>query len=397
MADVPTVVLKPRRAKPFFGKHPWVFEQAIGKCPKNLEPGASVRLVAEDERFIAYGLFNPNSKIRIRLYSWDEDQPVNGELVLQRLAQAIDFRHQTLGLDDPRGGCRLVFSESDGLSGLVVDRYADVLVVQFNSLAMHHRFEAAIVEGLAQLLSPRAIYRRTERGIREVEGLEVDDGPLLGEVPSEPLWMREDDLEWSVSIPTGQKTGAYLDQRDNRRAVACYAKGRDVLDVFCHGGGFAIRAAKAGARTAIGIDSSPGAIELANANAQRNGVDVAFVKEDAVTAMKRLQKEDHRFGVIVLDPPKFARSSGALPSALRGYEQINRLALELLEPDGLLVSCSCSGLVTRDLFQGMLAKVARESGHELAILEERGQAPDHPISVFCLETSYLKCVLARRT
>lgn len=388
------VLLRPRKARPFFGRHPWVFEGAIERVEGNPGPGDPVELYSHDKEFIAHGLFNPNSKIRVRLYSWEKDRPFDEGLIEQRIAAALGFRQDVLKLVDPRGASRLVYSEADGISGLIVDRYADVLVVQFTSLAVA-RHEAQIVAYLQKALSPRAIYRRTERGIGELEGLEIADGLISGELPDGPIEIEENGLTLLVDPRTGQKTGAFLDQRDNRQALLRYTEGRSVLDLFCFTGGFSLMAAKRGGATSVlGIDVSGAAIALAQESARRNGVTAEYLQEDAHAALARLTREGKRFGVIVCDPPKFARTAGAVKGAVRGYDQINRMAIERLEPGGILLTCSCSGHVNAADFLEILAGAAQAAKRELRILEQRGQAPDHPVSLFCMETSYLKCVLA---
>ena len=395
MQRFPAIRLKPRKARPFFGRHPWTFAGAIDRVDGNPKPGDQVRLVSNEGQFVAYGLFNPHSNIRVRLYSWDEERPFDASMIVERIGRAVRFRHEDLGLGDPRAACRLVYSESDGLSGLIVDRYADFVVVQFTSLAMaQHR--QTIVEVLEDLLHPNGIYGRTERGIGEQEGLDSRDGPLAGAEPIEPVVIVENGLEFEVDARTGQKTGAFLDQRDNRRALCRYTAGKSLLDAFCYGAGFAITAAKkGGASSVVGIDVSGPALQRAQRNADRNEVAAEFIKGEAATVLQQLARDGRRFGVVVTDPPKFARTAGALDRALKGYEHINRQALELLEPGGILLACSCSGHVTRPQFLQVLIAASRKADRELHFLEQRGQAPDHPVSASCLETEYLKCVIAR--
>lgn len=392
------VFIKAKKARPFFGRHPWVFASAIDRVEGSPQPGDAVEVFSHDREFIAHGLFNPHSTIRVRLYSWDQARPIDDAMIAERIARAIDLRQGALGLGDPHGACRLVFSESDGLSGLIVDRYANLLVVQFTSLAMAQH-EKAIVATLEERLSPAGIYRRTERGVGELEKLEIDDTLLAGAVPEAPIEIQEgpDDarLGFLVDVRAGQKTGAFLDQRDNRRAAARYAAGRDVLDLFCFGGGFALAAMKWGkAKSALGLDVSAPAITLAQRNAERNDLPVEFLKEDVTAGLARLKAEGRSFGLIVCDPPKFARTPGAVDNALRGYENLNRAALEILEPGGILVTCSCSGHVDFDQFTEAVVAAAQRLGRDLQFLEVRTQAPDHPVSAFCLETQYLKCLIA---
>jgi 23S rRNA (cytosine1962-C5)-methyltransferase len=348
-----------------------------------------------EREFIAYGLYNPDSNIRVRLYSWDSDRPFDESMLAERIERAVRTRHEALGLGDPRGACRLVFSEADELSGLVVDRYADVLVVQFTSRALA-KFEDRVIEVLTRLIQPRGIFRRTERGVGELENLELDDALVAGSVPEGPFPVVENGLQWLVEPRTGQKTGLFLDQRDNRQALCRYARGRSVLDVCCYSGGFGITALRnGGASSFLGVDSSGPAIHLAQQNAELNGASGEFLHEQAAPAMQQLAREGRRFGLVVCDPPKYARTSGAIEQASKGYDQLNRLALDLLEPGGVLCTCSCSGHISHAMFLQILAGAAQKAGRSLQILEQRGQAADHPVSVFCLETAYLKCVIAR--
>jgi 23S rRNA (cytosine1962-C5)-methyltransferase len=225
------------------------------------------------------------------------------------------------------------------------------------------------------------------------EGLELSDGLLWGEPPPRPLIFREHDLQWEADLTEGQKTGGYLDQRDNHRALQRYVAGHRVLDVFCYAGGFGIAALAGGAKEVLAIDSSEGALQTAQRNAERNGVADRWRAErsDGFKALEKLRDAGEQFDTVVLDPPKLTRTRSALPQALRAYHSLNQLAVSVLKPGGLLVTCSCSGLVTRELLEQMLADVAIPSGRDIRILESRGAAPDHPISPFCPENDYLKC------
>jgi 23S rRNA (cytosine1962-C5)-methyltransferase len=398
MSGVASVFVKARRARPLFARHPWLFAGSIDRIDGEPADGDPVAVYAYNGEFIAHGLFNSRSQIRVRLYSWSKDQELGASFWRERLTRAIDLRRHVLRLDAPRGACRLVFSESDGLSGLVVDQYGPWLVVQLTSLALARRLDT-LVEQLVDLCQPRGIYLRTERGIGAAEGLELSDRPLWGELPDGPIAIDENGLEFGVDLRTGQKTGFYLDQRDNRRMAAAYAAGRRVLDVFCYSGGFALNAARAGAREVLGIDVSESAIALAQQNAERNNLsNVRFQTASAFDRMEELAASDSptdRFGMVILDPPKFARQSRAVEDALRGYLRANLLAVRLLEPGGVLVTCSCSGHVAREDFAAMLGAVAEQSGRDIQILAQLGQPPDHPISASCPETSYLKCFIGR--
>jgi 23S rRNA (cytosine1962-C5)-methyltransferase len=393
--STPHVVLKPKRAQPFFGRHPWVYAGAIGAVSGDPADGAEVELRSSAGNFVARGLINNASKIRVRLYSWEPERPLDRDFFRARLEAAIRFRYDVLKLGDPAGACRLVFSESDGLSGLIVDRYADWLTVQFTSLALAQRREM-IAEILVELLKPKGIVLRTERGIGKLEGLELHDGMLYGSEPTEPVTIVENGIKFLINVREGQKTGYYLDQRDNRQAVARYAAGRRMLDAFCYSGGFALHAAKAGVAEVLGLDASEAALALARENARLNELpSTEFAQADVFDEMDRLQKSGRKFDLIVLDPPKFARARHAVPEALRGYRRLQTLAVRMLGPDGLMVMCCCSGLVTMDMLLELMAQVSAHERREIQVLERRGAAPDHPVAVSCLETGYLKCLITR--
>src|SRR5436190_4290417 len=277
---LPRVVLLPRRARPFYGRHPWVFAGAIARVEGEPANGDVVDLHAHAGDFVARGLYNSRSKIRVRLYSWSPDVDLDVDFFRERLRAALHLRGPILGLDGPGRACRLVFSEADGLSGLTVDRYDRWLVVQFTALGLARRREM-FTELLAELARPEGMYLRTERGIGSLEGLELQDGPLWGRVPAEPITIEEDSMPFLVHLTEGQKTGFYLDQRDNRRAVARLAAGRRVLDAFCYTGGFGLRAARAGAQSVLGVDVSEPALALARENVKLNHLDaVSFVRAD---------------------------------------------------------------------------------------------------------------------
>jgi 23S rRNA (cytosine1962-C5)-methyltransferase len=395
MASLPRVIIKARRARPFFARHPWVFVTSIERVEGDPQPGDEVVVFSYEGQFIARGLFNHRSAIRVRLYRW-EDQPIDEKFLAGKIASACSMRFDILGLGGPKTACRLIFSEADGLSGLTVDRFDRWLVVQFTSLALYEKREI-IIPFLAEVTASEGILLRGEKGIPSQEGLKVDEGLVFGTLPDGPVEIQENGLTYSVDLATGQKTGFFLDQRDNRRAVASYAKGKRVLDLFCYSGGFSLNATCLGeAASTLGIDTSERAIELAKANAIANHAKTArFEQADVFETLERLRSHDQKFGLVICDPPKFARHPKALEDAVKGYLRLNRAAIDVLEPGGILVTCSCSGLVDRTMFLDILGQVAELSGRPIQILEQRGQAADHPVSASCLETEYLKCVIAR--
>ncbi len=390
-----SVILKPRKARPFYGRHPWVLDSAIARVEGSVADGDAVDLLSDAGKFIARGLYNSKSRIRVRLYTWDNTQALNRAFFRERLENAVTWR-STLGLDDPQGAARLVFSEADGLSGLIVDRYANWLSIQVTALAMALRLDE-LVDDLVELTGVQGVFVRTEKGVAATEGIELTDGLIRGTAPDGPAFIVDGGLRYGVDLSEGQKTGFYLDQRDNRRAAANYLRDRRVLDMFCYSGGFALNAAKYGpAREVLGYDSSQKAIALASANAELNGLkDVRFEVADCFAALKALADEGQMFGAVLLDPPKFARSRASVADALRAYHRLNRLAVDLLESGGILVTSSCSGHVQREDFLEMLLGVAEQSGRDIQVLEMRGAAPDHPLSVTCLEGEYLKCFICR--
>lgn len=393
--EYPRVILRARRARPFFGRHPWVFAGAIERVEGEPADGAVIDLLSHAGNFVARGLYNSRSKIRVRLYSWSPEAALDEAFFRGRLQAAIHLRTAILGLGGPGQACRQVFSESDGLSGCTIDAYDRWLVVQFTALGLAQRREM-IADILMDLLRPEGIYLRTERGVGKLEGLELQDGPLRGTAPVGPVTIEEGGLRFLVHIAEGQKTGFYLDQRDNRRAVARFCRGRRVLDAFCYTGGFSMHAARAGAAAILGVDVSEPALQLARANAGLNGFDaITFERADAFDRLDSLVQAGDRFDLVVLDPPKFARERRAIEEALRGYRRLQTLAVRLLNANGILVVCCCSGLIAMDMLDELLAQIAVEERRDIQILERRGQAADHPVSVACFETNYLKCLIAR--
>jgi 23S rRNA (cytosine1962-C5)-methyltransferase len=390
------IVLKPRRARPFFARHPWVFDASVERVVGEPASGDEVDVETHEGQFIARGLYNPVSTIRVRLYRWD-DGPLDDAFWSKSLAAAVRCRRDVLGLvGQEKSACRLVFSEGDGLSGLTVDRYDRWLSAQFNSLALYQRRDL-ILRLLAELTGADGIIARTARGIAQKEGLRSGQVETVGSIPEQPVAIVENGLTYQVDLRTHQKTGFYLDQRDNRRVVAGYCRERRVLDLFCFSGGFSLNAVKhGGASVTLGIDSSPPMIDLARTHAKINGIDSArFENGDVLDTLARLKSEGARFDVVICDPPKYARQAKDVEHAVKGYTRLNLAALDVLEPDGVLVTCSCSGLVGRDMFVDLIGRVAEQSGRPIQILEQRGQAPDHPISASCLETEYLKCLICR--
>jgi 23S rRNA (cytosine1962-C5)-methyltransferase len=392
---VARVVLKPRKALPFFARHPWVFESAIQYIDGDFTDGDVVDLVGEKERFIARGIINTRSKLQVRLYTWNDNQALDDSLWRSRLEQAVQLR-RTLGPFSPETARRLVFSESDGLSGLIVDQYGEYLVAQVNALAILRRWQR-LLPMLVEIMRPRGVIMRCDKSMTKEEGFESELVVAWGEGPSGPVFIDEHGVRLGVDLVGGQKTGFYLDQSENRRAAAKYMNGRRVLDLFCYSGGFSLAASRLGGATKVlGIDGSERAIAMARANAELNElINLQFEQQDVFKAIDELRSQEEKFGAVILDPPKFARGRRQVDEALRAYHRINRVAVDLLEPGGILVTCSCSGGVSSEDFLAMLSGVAQKSGRDIQILELRGAAPDHPVTATCRETNYLKCFICR--
>jgi 23S rRNA (cytosine1962-C5)-methyltransferase len=361
-----------------------------------------VDLLDHDGVWIARGLFNPASRLRVRLYSFDQSLCINDDLWRSRIDASISRRriHQPYVAD---GAERLVFSESDLLSGLIVDRYADCLSVQFTGAAIleHHR---VILDHLRRTLSPREVVIRIDEKTAAIEKIDLDRFRELGiakgldqtSLSETPVKYQQNGLTWEVDLRDGQKTGGYLDQRENHLAAARFLHGRRVLDVCCYTGGFGLVAAKHGASFVRGIDSSENALAQARANAERNGLNqVEYVKSDCFDELKRAIEAGETFDAVILDPPRFAGNRQQVDAALRAYSRLNSYAVDLLPQGGVLVTCSCSGRVSRAEFEDMLADVGRRRHRDLLVWESRGAAPDHPVAIACPESEYLKCVIAQ--
>lgn len=391
----PQVILKPNKARTFATRHPWVLDASIDRIVGDPADGDEVELLSDKGKFLGRGLYNGRSRIRVRLYSGGRDQPLDTAFFRARLQSAVALR-RLLGYEDPEGACRLVFSEGDGLSGLIVDRYAGWLVVQVTALAMQKRL-GVLAPLLAELVQPRGIVFRTDRIMARAEGMEVRDGLAWGDPPPPRIPIIDGGLHLEVDLAEGQKTGIYLDQRENRRAAAKYMAGRRVLDMFCYQGGFSLAARAWGqAAECLGYDTSEKAVAEARAAACRNGLDgLRFETGEAFQTLQTLYERGEHFGAVVLDPPKFARGRKTLEDALRAYHWLNRLAMSVLEPEGILVTCSCSGLVSRQDFFDVLVGAAQQAGREVQVLEQRGASPDHPIALNCPESEYLKCFICR--
>lgn len=393
---MPTVTLKPGKERSLLRHHPWIFSGALAKGLAGVNPGETVELVTSRGEFLAWGAASPHSQIAVRIWSFDQDEAIDREFFRRRLAQSMARRIGLPGLESTTG-LRLVSAESDGLPGLIVDRYGDFLVAQF--LAAGTEFwKQTIVELLGELLPNRTIYERSDAAVRAKEGLTQVKGVLAGEEPPPLVEIEEGGLKFLVDIVNGHKTGFYLDQRENRREVGMFAKGRSVLNCFAYSGGFGLHALAGGATQLTNLEISAPSLALLAENLRVNGLDDARVenlKGDVFAELRHYQEAGRKFDLIILDPPKFVESQGQLPRGARGYKDINRLAFGLLNPGGLLFTFSCSGLLPADLFQKIVADAALDAGCEARIIKKLGQALDHPIGLNFPEGSYLKGLLCR--
>jgi len=398
------VVLKPGREKSVQKHHPWVFSGAIAYIEGEVIDGEIVEVVSSDEIWLARGSINRHSQIVARILTWNEDEPIDQEFWRSRLERAWSGRSR-LASDPGTTAYRLVNAEGDGLPGLIVDRYGDWLVVQFHTRGMECEKEQILKE-IKRLSQTHGIYERSEGEGREKEGVPPSAGVLSGETPPDTVEIRENGLRFLVDIKRGHKTGFYLDQRDNRRRTAPYLQGGDVLNCFSYSGAFAVYAAAAGAKSIINIDSSEDALGLARRNIDLNksfsgtsgkssSSNVEYVAGDVFAELRRFRARDRKFDAVILDPPKFAQRNSQIRSAARGYQDINRLSLNLLRPGGILVTFSCSGLVSPDLFQKIVFSASLEAKREVQILEKLGHSSDHPILITVPETEYLKGFICR--
>jgi 23S rRNA (cytosine1962-C5)-methyltransferase len=390
-----TIRLKDGKERSLLRRHPWIFDSAIAKG--GADAGETVRVEAHDGRFLAWAAFSPASKIRARVWSFDETERIDAALMARQVSRAVRLRSC---FDIASDGIRLVHGESDGLPGLIVDRYGDTLVAQFTASGVE-RWKDALADALLSATGLTRLYERSDASVRALEGLPETTGWLRGEGPTE-LTIREHDWRLTLDIAHGHKTGFYLDQRDSRARFAAHARHRGyqrVLNCYCYTGGFTVAALAGGAAHVTSIDSSGPALERARANVALNGFDAAradFLDADVNAALRRFIGEGRRFDAIVLDPPKFAPTAAHAERAARAYKDINRLAFKLLEPGGELFTYSCSGGISPELFHKIVASAGVDAGVEGCFSERLQGAPDHPMTVHFPEGEYLKGLVVVR-
>lgn len=391
------LILKSGREKSLLRRHPWIFSGAVARVQGDPEPGDSVAVRAAGGEFLAWAAYSPASQIRARVWSWDEAVPVDGNLLRARLGQAVAARARLPCAGDS-DAMRLVHGESDGLPGVVVDRYGDVAVLQLLN-AGAERWRSELADSVRELTGCACVYERSDADVRALEGLPARSGALHGTLPAGGVEMREHGLRYAVDVAAGHKTGFYLDQRDNRKRIGELSQGREVLNCFCYTGGFTLNALAGGAKSVLSVDSSAEALAQGRDNLRRNELDAARAEwqdADVFKYLRVLRDQGRSFDLIVLDPPKFAPTAAFVEKAARGYKDINLLALKLLRPGGLLASFSCSGGVSPDLFQKILAGAALDAGADASIIGHFAAAADHPVLLSFPEGDYLKGLLLRR-
>ncbi|MCI7583535.1 MAG: class I SAM-dependent rRNA methyltransferase [Eubacteriales bacterium] len=377
------IYLKKNEEKRIIAGHPWVYANEVARIEGKDKNGALVSVFSNDGKFIGKGYINHLSKILVRIFIRD-DKTDDESFYKERIRRADDYR-KSLGFEN---AYRMVFAESDDLPALIIDKYDDVFVMECLSYGISQR-KNLIVKCLVDLFNPRGVYEKSESQVLKKEGLPDTSGVLYGEVP-ENIIINENGIKMSVDVRNGQKTGYFLDQKENRFAIRRYAKDKAVLDCFCNSGGFSMNAA-AVARKVTAVDISETAVKKVEENARLNGfTNVEAVKADVFSFLREARSRNEKYGLVILDPPAFTKSASEISDAYRGYKDINILGMKLTESGGFLVTSSCSQHMTLPLFKKMLAESARESGKRVRIVEIKTQSPDHPSLLSADETVYLK-------
>lgn len=396
MADFPVLVLEEGKEKSAQRKHPWIFSGAIRRVLGEPKPGDTVEVRSAHGEFLGLAAYSPESQIRARFWTFRERLPINREFFSRLLDKAIENR-KSRGFDihDPKSAFRLVYAENDGLPGCIIDKYARIVSVEILS-AGAEKFRKEIYELLAEKLAPDGIIERCDSDVRAKEGLPLRKGVVYGDVPKEPVEILENGIRFDIDAWNGHKTGYYLDQRDARAEVGAFASGKRVLNCFSYTGGFGLFALKNGAKSVTEVDVSKEALAIAETLILKNSFDMdraELLEADVFSYLRKCRDSRKEFDLIVLDPPKFIENKSHLAKGSRGYKDINLLALKLLAPGGMLATFSCSGLMTMDLFQKIVADAALDAHREVQIVHRFGQPADHPVKTSFPEGQYLKGLL----
>ncbi|MEN4239164.1 23S rRNA (cytosine(1962)-C(5))-methyltransferase RlmI [Serratia marcescens] len=379
------------REKSLLRRHPWVFSGAVQRVEGKAHSGETIDILDSQGKWLARGAYSPESQIRARVWTFQQDEEIDIDFFIRRLQQAQSWRDwvaQRDGLD----GYRLIAGESDGLPGITIDRFQNFLVLQLLSAGAEYQ-RPALLSALQHCYPECSIYDRSDVAVRKKEGLPLAQGPVQGDLPPELLPITEHGMKLLVDIQQGHKTGFYLDQRDSRLAARNYSAGRRVLNCFSYTGAFAVSALMGGCAQVISVDTSQAALDIAKQNVELNKLDLnkaEFVRDDVFQLLRNYRTQGEKFDLIIMDPPKFVENKNQLASACRGYKDINMLALQLLNPGGILLSFSCSGLMPTDLFQKILADAAVDAGRDVQFIEQFRQAADHPVIATYPEGLYLK-------
>ncbi len=390
------VILKKGKEKAVLHRHPWVFSGAIERVKGKPANGEIVRLMNAQGDFMAFGFYNDQSRVALRLLEWDEAVVVDEDWFRNKVAVAVASRSDLLA-DGTTNTCRLIFSESDYLPGLIVDKYAGHLAVQVLTSGIE-KVMPVIIDELRRLLKPESIFDKSDASSRLHEGLETTNVVLFGDTPPDSVEVKENGITYNINIAEGQKSGFYCDQRDNRKIMALHAKGKKVLDCFCYTGGFTLNSLHNGAASVTSVDSSALAIETLKENIVLNKFDTAkhtTIQSDVNKQLRVFKDEGEKFDVIVLDPPKYAPSRSALERASRAYKDLNRLAMLLLNDGGLLATYSCSGAMSMETFKQVIAWAALDAGKQVQFIYQFCQPEDHPVRASFPEGEYLKGLLCR--
>lgn len=383
----PSVVLRKGRERALLQGHPWIFSGAIERVMGNPEAGEVVCVYSHRGEPVALAFYHPHADIALRVLSRHTEIEINREFLQHRIRKANELRKKVIKGDT--SAFRVINSEGDGVPGLIVDKYGEYLVVSFETLGAQRR-RGEIVDALIDILSPRGIYERSQSGARKKEGLSIEQGRLWGEEPPEMVEIRENGLKFFVDVKGGQKTGFFLDQRDNRKLFHALSWGARVLNCFSYTGGFSIYALKGGAREVVSVETSEAALRLINSHISANGLDGGRHRMECADVFDYLRADDSSYDLICLDPPSFARTQREVGRALKGYREINRQAIRRLKPGGILITFSCSGAVREEAFYRAVQEGAIEAGSALQLLRFLGPAADHPTQFAHREGRYLK-------